>query len=103
MSCTFPAPPGTPATTRSISPCVSSASGSISGGMAPEPAGIRFGGARTTWDSLRGPAAGRNPVRRDRHLVRLAARRRGELGHGGGGEQGPHVRVHAAAPHPLDE
>ena len=51
MSCTFAAPPGTPATIRSISAWLSSTSGSISGVMDPHPSGIPFAGISTSDDA----------------------------------------------------
>jgi hypothetical protein len=47
MSCTFAAPPGTAATIRSISSCVSVTSGSICGVIRSQSAGIPFGGTST--------------------------------------------------------
>ena len=51
MSCTFAAPPGTPATIRSISAWLSSTSGSISGVMDSHPSGIPFAGTSTSADA----------------------------------------------------
>ena len=47
MSCTLAAPPGTPATMRSISLWLSVASVSMSGVMASQPGGMRLGGTTT--------------------------------------------------------
>src|ERR1700723_2288815 len=70
MSCTFSAPPGTPATIRPISSSVSFTRGSIPGVISSHPSGIRFAGTATPPPTATPTHRQRQPLDRRRHKQR---------------------------------